>query len=148
MPLYGKCTGVTTTSSIKPASSSVKPTSSSVKPSSSVITSTVKVSTTVKASTTVKSSTIKSSSTKSTSATASPSSYTTLTDCLGVKGVPIKLASSSDWSSYEATFNTRLQYVPSVIVVPTTAQHVSDAVICAGQFNVKVQAKVCLSRPI
>ena len=35
----------------------------------------------------------------------------------------------------------RLAYTPAVIVLPTTTQHVSDAVVCAGKNNVKVQAK-------
>jgi hypothetical protein len=71
----------------------------------------------------------------------SGSAAATLTDCLNTKQVPIKLSSSADWTTYEATYNTRLQYVPAVIVLPTTAQHVSDAVVCASQAGVKVQAK-------
>jgi FAD/FMN-containing dehydrogenase len=34
-----------------------------------------------------------------------------------------------------------LQYNPAVIVLPTTQQHISDAVVCAGKAGVKVQAK-------
>jgi hypothetical protein len=64
-----------------------------------------------------------------------------LTDCLTSKQVPVKLASSADWTTYEATYNTRLQYVPAAIVLPTTSQQVSDAVTCAAQAGVKVQAK-------
>ena len=64
-----------------------------------------------------------------------------MADCLGQKSVPVKYTSDSDWNIYAATYNTRLQYTPAVIVLPTTQQHISNAVICAGQFNVKVQAK-------
>jgi FAD/FMN-containing dehydrogenase len=65
----------------------------------------------------------------------------TLTDCLTAAQVPIKLASSADWTTYEATYNTRLQYVPAAIVLPTTPQQVAASVTCAAQNNVKVQAK-------
>jgi FAD/FMN-containing dehydrogenase len=51
------------------------------------------------------------------------------------------LASDSDWATYEATYNTRLQNTPLVIAVPTTEQEVSDAVVCASQAAVNVQAK-------
>jgi FAD binding domain-containing protein/berberine-like enzyme len=51
------------------------------------------------------------------------------------------LASDSDWTTYEATYNTRLQNTPLVIAVPTTEQQVSDAVVCASQAGVNVQAK-------
>jgi hypothetical protein len=78
-----------------------------------------------------------------TSATPSstPSKYASLTDCLGKRSVPIKLVSDADWNTYEATYNTRLQYVPAAITLPTTSQHISDSVVCAGLFGVKVQAK-------
>lgn len=62
-------------------------------------------------------------------------------ECLGARNVPVKYASASDWSNYATTYNQRLQYQPSVIVLPTTKQHVSDAVTCASIFNVKVQPK-------
>lgn len=64
-----------------------------------------------------------------------------MTDCLGQKNVPIKLANSPDWDVYQDTYNTRLDHQPAVIAVPTTTQHISDAVVCAKQFNVAVQPK-------
>ncbi|KAI4140181.1 MAG: hypothetical protein L6R39_005908 [Caloplaca ligustica] len=52
----------------------------------------------------------------------------TLSDCLAKKNVPIRLASSSDFSQLAQSYNLRLPYTPAVIVLPETTQHVSDAV--------------------
>jgi FAD binding domain len=65
----------------------------------------------------------------------------TLNDCLDAKNVPIKLISSSDWSTYVATYNTRLPYTPAVVVLPLTTKNVADAVTCGAQAGVKIQAK-------
>ncbi|KAL8660713.1 MAG: hypothetical protein Q9202_006293 [Teloschistes flavicans] len=65
----------------------------------------------------------------------------TLSDCLAKKNVPIRLTSSSDFGALAKPYNLRLPYTPAVIVLPTTTRHVSDAVVCAGQNNVKVQAR-------
>lgn len=64
-----------------------------------------------------------------------------LVDCLNSKSVPIRLTSSSDFQDLAKPFNLRLAYIPAVIVLPTTTNHISDAVLCAGQHRVKVQAK-------
>jgi hypothetical protein len=88
---------------------------------------------------TISSSTTQFSSTISSSSRATPSQ--TLNDCLGAKNVPIKLISNSDWHSYAATYNTRLQYTPAVIVLPITNQNVIDAVTCGAQAGIKIQAK-------
>ena len=64
-----------------------------------------------------------------------------LTDCLSGKNVPISLVSSSNFPQLSKPYNLRLPYTPAVIVLPTTTQHVSDAVTCAGQNSVKVQAR-------
>jgi hypothetical protein len=55
--------------------------------------------------------------------------------------VPIKLISGSDWSTYAATYNERLEYTPSVITLPTTNQNVQDAVTCGVLFGATMQAK-------
>lgn len=86
----------------------------------------------------VSSSSSGSSTTSSSSPTSTPA---TLTDCLGSKNVPIKLVTDADWNTYAATYNTRLQNTPKVIIIPTTQQHVQDAVVCAAAANVPVQAK-------
>ena len=66
---------------------------------------------------------------------------TTLVDCLGNASVPISLLSSPNFAQLAEPYNLRLPYTPAVIVLPTTPQHVSDAVKCACSFGVKVQAK-------
>ncbi|KAL8740661.1 MAG: hypothetical protein Q9190_006665, partial [Brigantiaea leucoxantha] len=66
---------------------------------------------------------------------------TTLTDCLTEKDVPIQLIGSSSFSQLAEPYNLALPYTPAVIVLPSTTQHVSEAVVCAGQYKVKVQAR-------
>ncbi|KAL5117079.1 hypothetical protein ACEQ8H_005038 [Pleosporales sp. CAS-2024a] len=61
--------------------------------------------------------------------------------CLQDKSVPYKSASDADYSDLIKPYNTRLPYTPAVMVFPTTNQHVQDAVICAAQSGLKVQAK-------
>lgn len=51
------------------------------------------------------------------------------------------MTSDSDWAKIIEPYNTRLPYTPAVVVLPTTNQHVQDAVICAAQDGLKVQAK-------
>ena len=64
-----------------------------------------------------------------------------MADCLGSKNVPVKFTSSSDFAALAQPYNLRLAYTPAVIVLPTTTQHISDAVVCAAKSKVKVQAK-------
>ncbi len=52
--------------------------------------------------------------------------------------MPADAKGSSDWSSDVAPFNTRLQYTPVAIVVPSTVAHVQAAVSCAAKLNIKV----------
>ena len=70
-----------------------------------------------------------------------PTASTTLTDCLNDKNIPISLISSPNFAQLAQPYNLRLPYTPVVIVLPTTPQHISDAVVCAGKYGVKVQAK-------
>lgn len=60
----------------------------------------------------------------------------TLADCLGNASVPVSLLSSPDFAELAQPFNLRLPYTPAVIVLPSTARHVSDAVRCACKFGV------------
>lgn len=62
----------------------------------------------------------------------------TLQDCLGASDVPVRFASSSDFEELREPYNLHYTYNPAVIVLPTTIQHVSDAVKCAAQNNLKV----------
>ena len=63
----------------------------------------------------------------------------TLAECLSSNDVPVSNSSSSDFAQLSEPYNLRLAYVPAVIVLPTTPQHVSYAVICAAASGVKVQ---------
>ena len=66
---------------------------------------------------------------------------TALLDCLAAKNVPTVYAPSSAFGQLAEPFNLRLQYIPAVIVLPTSTQDIANAVLCAAQNNVKVQAK-------
>jgi hypothetical protein len=84
-----------------------------------------------------------SSSTPTSSAPSGPSGTgsASLADCLGLANVPVVMASDSDWTIYSTTYNTRVQNEPVVIAVPNTQDDVAAAVVCAGQYNVPVQAR-------
>lgn len=69
------------------------------------------------------------------------STASALQDCLAAKDVPVYLTTSSGFSQLAEPYNLRLAYTPAVIVVPTLAGQISDAVLCAAENNVKVQAK-------
>lgn len=61
--------------------------------------------------------------------------------CLTSFNVPLETSSSANWSALIEPFNLRLPYVPSVVTLPYTPQHVSDSVTCAATAGLKVQAK-------
>jgi len=61
--------------------------------------------------------------------------------CLNGKNVPYKMTSDAEFADLIEPYNTRLPFIPAVVVLPTTNQHVQDAVVCAGQSGLKVQAK-------
>ncbi|KAF2016725.1 Glucooligosaccharide oxidase [Aaosphaeria arxii CBS 175.79] len=65
----------------------------------------------------------------------------TVTSCLNSKNVPYLMASSPGYADYAEPFNLALPYKPIAIVLPNTSKHVQDAVKCASNSNVKVQAK-------
>lgn len=71
----------------------------------------------------------------------SVSAVASLADCLAQAKVPVSLPSSSSYPDLAEPYNLRLQYQPAAIVLPTTTQHVSSAVLCAAASEVKVQAK-------
>jgi hypothetical protein len=64
-----------------------------------------------------------------------------LAGCLNGKKVPVSWISSPNYENLTEPFNLRLVYKPVVVVLPTTNKHVQDAVVCASQSKVKVQAK-------
>lgn len=64
-----------------------------------------------------------------------------LMEQLAKSSVPFKKPSDPDWATYSTTFNTRLPVAPVVVVLPTTVEHICDAVRCANQQGFKVQAR-------
>ncbi|KAF1997187.1 Glucooligosaccharide oxidase [Amniculicola lignicola CBS 123094] len=74
-------------------------------------------------------------------ALAGPSPGECLEYILGSKNVPVKWINDPAYGDLTEPFNLRLQYKPIAIVIPTTNQHVQDAVVAAGKCGVKVQAK-------
>ncbi|KAM0183970.1 hypothetical protein ACHAPF_000415 [Botrytis cinerea] len=62
-------------------------------------------------------------------------------DCLTQHSVPYQDSSSSSWATTISPYNLRLSYTPAVVTLPTTSQHVSDAITCAAAAGLKVQAK-------
>lgn len=62
-------------------------------------------------------------------------------ESLSRKDVPFIRRDDPTWKTYAQTYNQRLYYEPLVIVIPETAQHISDAVVCASDHGIKVQAK-------
>jgi hypothetical protein len=61
--------------------------------------------------------------------------------CLNGKNVPYKMTSDAEYNDLIEPYNSRLPFTPAVVVLPTTNQHVQDAVVCAAQSGLKVQAK-------
>nr|GAT55999.1 FAD-binding domain-containing protein [Mycena chlorophos] len=61
-----------------------------------------------------------------------------LAPCLSNAGLSFEIAQNSTWAADTTAFNTRLHYVPSAIVYPTTAAGVSSAVKCAVQAGMHV----------
>ncbi|KAJ4340877.1 hypothetical protein N0V87_002231 [Didymella glomerata] len=51
------------------------------------------------------------------------------------------MTSDGDYAELVEPYNLALPYKPSVVVLPHTQQNVQDAVVCAGQNGIKVQAK-------
>ncbi|KAF1965070.1 FAD-binding domain-containing protein [Bimuria novae-zelandiae CBS 107.79] len=92
------------------------------------------------ASSTVVSST-RATSTTTSSATPSPPISGTATECLSEKAVPYKVSSDVAYAQLAEPYNLRLPHKPAVIVLPTTTQHVQDAVVCGGMAGLKIQAK-------
>ncbi|KAL5391115.1 hypothetical protein PMIN06_008536 [Paraphaeosphaeria minitans] len=103
------------------------PTSSTIPPTSAIPTT----------STPVSSATSKTSAVSSPPGTASGSA----TQCLTGKKVPYKVSSDADYSLLAQPYNLRLPYKPAVIVLPTTNQHVQDAVVCGAEGGLKIQPK-------
>ncbi|KAM0250270.1 hypothetical protein ACHAP5_002329 [Fusarium lateritium] len=64
-----------------------------------------------------------------------------LNACLAGKAVPNVQRNSAQWTQEARPYNLRLPYNPAAIVIPTTVDHVQDAVKCGNQHGVRVSAK-------
>lgn len=64
-----------------------------------------------------------------------------LDDCLKTAKVPVYTSGSSEYNQAAKPFNIRLPFKPAAYAVPSTVQHVQDAVACGLKNNVKVTAK-------
>ena len=72
---------------------------------------------------------------------ATPTATGGVLQCLNGKNVPYKMTSDSDYSELVEPYNLARPFKPSVVVLPQTQQNVQDAVVCAAQNGIKVQAK-------
>lgn len=75
------------------------------------------------------------------SASATPSASGDVLQCLNGKKVPYKMTSDGDYAELVEPYNLARPFKPSVVVLPQTQQNVQDAVVCAAQKGIKVQAK-------
>ena len=64
----------------------------------------------------------------------------TLVTCLSNRNIG-GTANTAAFTQLKKTYNLRLPYTPEDILVPHTVQQISDALICAGQLGIKVQAR-------
>lgn len=75
-------------------------------------------------------------------ASTSPANTSTaLNNCLASKKVPYIRPNSAQWTQEVRPYNLRLAYTPAAIALPTTVDHVQDAVKCGNQYQVRVSAK-------
>ncbi|KAI1117714.1 Glucooligosaccharide oxidase [Nemania sp. NC0429] len=60
---------------------------------------------------------------------------------LTLRGIEVKTPLDPDWDLYSSTYNARVPVKPEVVVLPETTEQVSQAVSCAAEYNLKVQAR-------
>lgn len=66
---------------------------------------------------------------------------TSVVNCLNSKGIPVLTSTDAQYAKYSSPYNIRLHYNPLVIALAVTSKQVSDSVLCAAKYNLKVQAK-------
>ncbi|ORY70959.1 uncharacterized protein BCR38DRAFT_491769 [Pseudomassariella vexata] len=64
-----------------------------------------------------------------------------LDDCLQSSSAPSDVLGSDDWKLDVAPFNTRVNFTPVAIAVPTKIEHVQSAIACAVKLGIKVTPK-------
>ncbi|KAF5662499.1 hypothetical protein FHETE_7947 [Fusarium heterosporum] len=74
-------------------------------------------------------------------ASPSPSTSDSLNACLASKKVPYVPRDTTHWKQEATPYNLRLAYNPAAIALPTTVDHVQDAVKCGNQQGVRISAK-------
>lgn len=65
----------------------------------------------------------------------------TVVDCLKTKTIPLVAPSDKQYANLSASYNLRIQNKPAVVVFPEGIQHISDAILCATKYKLKVQAR-------
>jgi FAD/FMN-containing dehydrogenase len=65
----------------------------------------------------------------------------TLNDCLTDHSVPQVAKNTTGWNFETDPYNTRVLVTPAALVLPRTARHVRDTVICANKVGYNVSAK-------
>ncbi|KAI1266944.1 Glucooligosaccharide oxidase [Xylariaceae sp. FL1019] len=60
-----------------------------------------------------------------------------------LKALDIKYKTSldSDWTFFSSTYNSRVPVEPEIIILPKTTEEVSQAVVCASNHGLRVQAR-------
>ncbi|OTA65827.1 Glucooligosaccharide oxidase [Hypoxylon sp. EC38] len=56
-------------------------------------------------------------------------------------GVSFKTPLDPDWIAYSSTYNIRLPVTPEIVIIPTSVRHIQDAILCAREYGLKVQAR-------
>ncbi|TGJ83717.1 hypothetical protein E0Z10_g5036 [Xylaria hypoxylon] len=64
-----------------------------------------------------------------------------VTDSIELQGVEIKTHLDPDWESYSSTYNLRVPVIPKIVILPATAEQVSQAIRWAAVHGLKVQAR-------
>ncbi|KID82769.1 chitooligosaccharide oxidase [Metarhizium guizhouense ARSEF 977] len=68
-------------------------------------------------------------------------SHDALASCLSDASVPIATKGTPEWTQHTTPFNTRLQYEPIAVAVPTEISQIAAAVTCAKKNSIPVTAK-------
>ncbi len=65
----------------------------------------------------------------------------TINKCLSNANVPLASIGSDAFNFETNPYNSRVQYTPAALVLPTTVEHVQAAVSCVARRNIRVSAK-------
>lgn len=65
----------------------------------------------------------------------------TVVNCLKTKKIPLVAPADKQYANFSAPYNLRIQNKPAVVVFPESNHHISDAILCATKYKLKVQAR-------